>query len=136
MRAVVYFSTSKQQNSKRIAMEYEGDHFRIDHVGKHPQSLFGQLFYFGSLMVKHKELQYTVDAIDLDKYDEFVFVSPVWGGRVNPFMAKFLQEHPLHGKTVTAIGASNGTNPNYVSSYAGLFDPSNRVDILMRLPKA
>jgi flavodoxin len=87
-------------------------------------------------LAKKKPIEYTADSIDFDSYDELVFVSPVWGGKLNPYMKKFIEDHPIKNKKIKVIGASKGDNPGYVSSCEGVFDTTNQIQsISMRLPK-
>lgn len=86
-----------------------------------------QLFYYGFLTVSDRPVQIQEIDIDLNKYDEIYLVSPVWAGRINPFMKQFLKQYPLKNKKIHIIASCDGGYKNYFESFKKQVDLSNEV---------
>lgn len=127
MKAIIFFSMSKKQSSRNIAMQIEGDHFEIVNQDKAIKFAVFQMFYYGYKTVVKKEVKFQSPNIDFDKYNEIVLVSPVWAGKANIFMVQYLAKNRFMNKEVTIIGSSMGENKNYFKSFDNLIDESNRV---------
>jgi len=128
MKAIVFHSLSKNQRSRKLAEAIAGDHYEIIPVKKPPRTFFVQLFVYGYKTVADKPVAIEPIAIDFDKYDEIVLVSPVWAGRVNAFMRQFLREYPFKNKKVSIIASCDGGYERYFASFTGLLDPTNEID--------
>ena len=127
MNAVIYFSLSKNLNSKKIASTYEGDIFELVNKEKLHKSLFINMFIYGYKTMKNKDVKFDVPVIDFDKYDNIILVSPVWAGRVNLFMRKYLEKTKFKNKNIILVGSCDGGYKNYFKSFNGLIDESNKV---------
>ena len=127
MNAVIYFSLSKNLNSKKIALTYEGDTFELVNNEKLHKSTFINMFIYGYKTMRNKDVKFDVPVIDFDKYDNIVLVSPVWAGRVNLFMRKYLEKTKFNNKNITLVGSCDGGYKNYFKSYKGLINESNKV---------
>ena len=127
MKAIIFFSLSKKQSSRSIAMQIEGDHYEIVNQDKSIKFTAFQMFYYGYKTVAKKEVKLQSPNIDFDKYTEIVLVSPVWAGKANIFMAQYLKKNKFMNKEVTIIGSSMGENKKYFSSFDNLIDKSNKV---------
>ncbi|MBN2605083.1 MAG: hypothetical protein JXR62_04580 [Bacilli bacterium] len=125
MKAVIYFSSSKNQMSKSIAHQIEGDIYQIENTGKQYRSKLSQMFMYGYITVFQKKVNFSIPNIDFDQYDEIVLVSPVWAGRVCAFMRQYLEKTEIKNKNITIIGSCDGGYKNYFESYDGLIDVSN-----------
>lgn len=127
MKAIIFFSMSKKQSSRKIAMQIEGDHFEIVNQGKSIKFAAFQMFYYGYMTIAKKKVKFRSPIIDFDKYTEIILVSPVWAGKANIFMAQYLTENIFMNKEVTIIGSSMGENKKYFDSFDNLIDESNSV---------
>jgi len=127
MNVIIYFSLSKNLNSKKIASTYEGDIFEIVSKEKKYKSAFVNMFIYGYKTVKNKDVNFEMPNIDFDKYDNVILVSPVWAGRVNLFMRKYLEETKFFNKNVKLVGSCDGGYKSYFKSFKGLLDESNDV---------
>ena len=127
MNAIIYFSISKNQYSKKVAESLEGDVFRITPTDRVYKSRFLQLLMYGYKTTLNRPVDYHIDDIDYSKYDLVTIVSPVWAGRVCQYMRVFLESVPFKNKDVVIVGTSEGGYKNYFSSYKGVLDPSNKV---------
>jgi hypothetical protein len=127
MKAIIYFSLSKEKNSKRIANEIDGDHYELINEGRQIKWVPLQMFYYGFKTVAKKKVKIGVPKIDFDKYDEIVLVSPVWAGRVCAFMKQYLTETVFKNKSVTILGTSKGGYDNYFRSFDNIIHESNKV---------
>ena len=127
MKAIIYFSLSKNKNSKRIANEIEGDQYELINEGRQIKCVPLQMFYYGFKTVTKKEVKIGVPKIDFDKYDEIVLVSPVWAGKVNAFMRQYLTGNVFKNKSVTIIGTCKGGYDNYFKSFNGVIHESNKI---------
>lgn len=127
MKAIIYHTLSKAQNSKRIALEIEGDHFEITGTNKIITFVPFQMIYYGYMTVASRIVELEKLDIDFDKYDEVVLVSPVWAGQVNAYMRQFLKENSFTNKKVTLIGSCSGGYKRYFKSFKGLIDDSNEI---------
>ncbi|MBU1020086.1 MAG: hypothetical protein KJ847_02640 [Firmicutes bacterium] len=125
MKAIIYFSLSKEQTSKAIAHTFEGDVFRIKNTGKNYKTKFAQMFMYGYKTVFNKKVDFSMPEINFENYDEIVLVSPVWAGRVNVFMRQYLEKAEIKNKNITIIGSCDGGYKNYFESYEGILDESN-----------
>jgi hypothetical protein len=125
-KAIIFNSISKNQRSRRIAEEIEGDHYEI--IPKkiiHNKVL--QLIVYGFKTVANRPMAYEPISIDYDQYDEIVLVSPVWAGQVSAYMRQFLKDHPFINKQVTIIGSCDGGYKHYFESVKNLLDARNQV---------
>lgn len=127
MKVVIYFSLSKNLNSKKIASSYDGDIFELVNLEKKYKSVFMNMFIYGYKTVRNKNVKFIIPDIDFNKYDSVVLVSPVWAGRVNIFMKKYLEQVSFKNKNVILVGSSDGGYKNYFNSYEGLLDKSNTI---------
>ena len=127
MNVVIYFSLSKELNSKRIASTFEGDIFEIVNNEKKHKSTFLNMFIYGYKTTRNKDVDFGTPKIDFDKYDTVILVSPVWAGRVNQFMRKYLEKIRFTNKNVKIVGTCKGGYKNYFKSYEGLLDNSNKI---------
>ena len=127
MNAVIYFSLSKGLNSKRIASTFDGDIFELVNNEKKHKSAFLNMFIYGFRTVRNKDVDFDIPEIDFDKYDTVVLVSPVWAGKVNLFMKKYLEKVKFSNKNVILVGSCEGGYKNYFKSYEGLIDESNKI---------
>lgn len=127
MNAVIYFSFSKNLNSKRIASSYEGDIFELVNKEKKYKTAFMNMFIYGYKTVFNKDVRFDLPDINFESYDTIVLVSPVWAGKVNIFMRKYLEKVSFKNKKVILVGSSDGGFKNYFKSYDGLVDESNEI---------
>ena len=127
MNAIIYFSLSKDLNSKRIASTYDGDIFELVNNEKKRKSAFLNMLIYGFKTISNKDVDFEVPEIDFDKYDTVILVSPVWAGKVNLFMKKYLEKVAFKNKKVIIVGSCDGGYKNYFKSYIGLLDESNEV---------
>ncbi len=127
MNAVIYFSLSKDLNSKRIASTYDGDIFELVNNEKKRKGKGINMFVYGYKTMINKDVDFDVPDIDFDRYDNIVLVSPVWAGKVNLFMKKYLEKVPFKNKKAIIVGSCDGGYKNYFKSYEGLLDESNKV---------
>ena len=127
MNAVIYFSLSKNLNSRKIAITYEGDIFELVNNEKPHKSKIINMFIYGYKTVRNKDVNFDIPDIDFDKYDSIVLVSPVWAGGVNLFMKKYLEKTKFKNKNITLVGSCDGGYKNYFKSFKGLIDESNKV---------
>lgn len=127
MNAIIYFSVSKKENSKKVAESLEGDLFRIRPRDKVYKSAIFQMFFYGFKTVANKPVYYEIDDIDFSKYELITLVSPVWAGKVCQYMRSYLQTIPFKGKDVVVVGTSKGGYNKYFTSYKGILDSSNNV---------
>ena len=128
MKAIIFFSNSKKHFSKNVAKDIEGDHFEIENLGKKIKFIVFQMIYFGYITVFNKPVKTNNLAIDFEKYDEIVLVSPVWAGRACAFMKQLLLDNQFKDKQVTIIATAGGMNKKYFSSFDNLIDKSNNVE--------
>lgn len=127
MNAVIYFSFSKNLNSKRIASSYEGDIFELVNKEKKYKTAFMNMFIYGYKTVFNKDVRFDLPDVNFESYDTIVLVSPVWAGKVNIFMRKYLEKVSFKNKKVILVGSSDGGFKNYFKSYDGLVDESNEI---------
>jgi len=127
MKAIIYFSLSKNKNSKKIASTYEGDIFEIVNKNKVYKTSFANMFFYGYKTMKNKDVPFEAPVIDFSKYDEVVLVSPVWAGRINLFMKKYLEKVPFENKKVIVVGSSDGGYKNYFASFKEVLAASNEI---------
>ena len=126
MKAIIVHSVSKNKESMKIAKRFKGDLFEIKGE-KDIQFYPFQILVYGFLTVANRKVSYRMEDLDIDKYEEFVLVSPVWAGRVNAYMRQFLRDYPLKNKKITIVGSSDGGYKNYFASFKGLLDESNEI---------
>lgn len=119
MKVVIYNSFSKNRQSETIAKGIKGDIFEIV-PSKRIKNPIMQMLLYGYGTVRKKKMNYTIEPIDFDKYDEVVLVSPVWAGRVNAYTRQFLIDNPFKDKAVTIIGSCQGGYKDYFASFEGL----------------
>lgn len=127
MNVVIYFSLSKEQNSKKAALTFEGDTFELVNNEKKYKSTIMNMFVYGYKTMRNKDVDFDVPEVDFDKYDTVILVSPVWAGKVNLFMKKYLEKNKFKNKNVKIVGTCKGGYKNYFNSYEGLLDDSNKV---------
>ncbi len=127
MNAIIYFSLSKNLNCKKIASTYEGDIFELVNNEKKHKNTFINMFIYGYKTMTNKDVSFDVPVIDFDKYNKIVLVSPVWAGRTNLFMRKYLEKNKFQNKEVILVGSCDGGYKNYFKSFEGLLDKSNKV---------
>ena len=127
MTAIIVHSTSSKQRSLEIAKGIKGDLYHIEHVKKPMKSKFLQMFVFGYQTVTNKPVKIQPIQIDLNKYDEFYLISPVWAGRINPYMKQFLREHPLQNKKIHIIASCDGGYEKYFETFEKELDDSNEI---------
>ena len=106
MKAIIFCSLGNKKRSRKIASEIEGDHFEIISLHKPIKFVAFQMIYFGYLTMAKKTVKFESPIIDFEKYQEIVLVSPIWAGKVNPFMAQYLSKHQFKNKDVTIISSS------------------------------
>ena len=127
MKAIIFFSLTKKQNSRKIASKIEGDHFEIENLEKSIKFVVFKMLYYGYKAIGKKKVKYKAPEIDFKKYDEIVLVSPVWAGNVCSFMRQYLEHNIFKNKDVTIIASANGMNNKYFLKYDGLLDETNKV---------
>lgn len=127
MKAVIYFSLSRKQNSKQLAEQFEGDKYQIKPAGKVVKGYFFQIIYYGFKTMRNSEVHFIDPEVDFSKYDELTFVFPIWAGRPSVFIKKYLEQHRFKNKGVRFIGTSDSGNSQYVSSFENLVDTSNNI---------
>jgi len=127
MKAIIYFSLSKKQSCRNIANQFEGDHFEIVNLHKPFKLGLFNMIYYGYLTSAKKEVEFQSPTIDFDKYDEIVLVSPIWAGKVCPFMSQYLKKNLFQNKKVIIVSSSLGQNKNYFKNYDGLLEESNKI---------
>ncbi len=129
MKAIIFFSMSKKQNSRHIAKAIEGDHFEIINMEKPIKCILWVGIKYGYKTIFNKEVLFEIKEINFDNYDEIVLVSPVWAGKVNAFMNQFLRKYIIKNKKITIIGSCGGEggNKNYFKSFDELIDESNDI---------
>jgi len=129
MKAIIFFSLSKKQNSRHIAETIEGDHFEIISLEKTAKCMLWLMFKYGYKTVFNKNVSFEVEDIDFDNYDEIVLVSPVWAGKANAFMKQYLRETVIKNKKITIIGSCSGESgyKGYFNSFDSIIDESNEV---------
>ncbi len=127
MNAIIYFSLSKNSNSRKIASTYEGDIFEIVSKQRKYRFSFVNMFMYGYKTLNNKDVKYLSPTIDFDKYETITLVSPVWAGKVNLFMRKYLEKNRFMNKNVRLVGSCDGGYKNYFKSYEGLLDESNKI---------
>ena len=127
MNAIIYFSISKENNSKKIALSLEGDKFELKPKGRIYKSTFMQMFMYGYKTTANRNVEFEIDDIDFSKYDMITLVSPVWAGRVCQYMRKYLESVPFKNKEVVIVGTSKGGYKKYFSTYKGVLHSSNKV---------
>lgn len=127
MNAIIYFSISKERNSRKIAESLEGERFELSPKGRIWKSTFMQMFMYGYKTTANRKVEYTIEDIDFSKYDVITLVSPVWAGRVCQYMRKYLETVPFKNKKVVIVGTSKGGYSNYFESYKGILDSSNEI---------
>lgn len=127
MKAIIYFSSSKNQVSKSIANTIKGDIYCIENTGKQYRSTFGQMLMYGYKTVFNKKVDFSMPKINFNEYDEIVLVSPVWAGRICAFMRQYLEKANIMNQNITIIGSCDGGYKNYFASYEGLLDDSNKI---------
>jgi len=127
MKAIIYHSLSKRKRSFAIANQFEGDKFEIKSTKKTIKWTPLQMFFYGYLTTTNKKVDIQDIDIDLTKYDEIYLVSPVWAGRINPFMKEFLKRYPLEKKKIHIIGSCDGGYSKYFDSFEKCLDESNEI---------
>ena len=127
MKAIIFCSMSKKQCSRGIANQIEGDHFEIIKIGGPKKSEALKMAYFGFLVLIKKLARFQSPYINFDNYNEIILVSPVWGGKVNAYMAQYLKKNQFKDKEVTIISSSLGDNKKYFKGFNKLLDKSNKV---------
>ena len=127
MKAIIYFSMSKMKNCEKIAEEFEGDLFEIKPEGKPIKFVPFQMIVYGFKTVFNRNVKYVDPNINFELYDEIVLVSPVWTGKVNIFMKKYLENVLFTSKEVTIVGSCGGGYKGYFESYDKVLNPSNNV---------
>jgi len=126
MKAIIVHSVSKNKESMKIARRFKGDLYEIipkKNIRFYPL----QLLVYGFFTVAKIHVNYKIEKIPWDSYDEIVLVSPVWAGRVNAYMRQFLVDHPFKDKKVHLVGSSDGGYKHYFDSFKGLLDQSNEI---------
>ncbi len=127
MKAIIVHSTSSKEMSLKIAKNYEGEMYRIEHLKPVYKSRFAQLFFYGFQTVTNKSVKIKPMDIDLSKYDEVYLVSPVWAGRINAYMKAFLKQYQIKNKKVHIIASCEGGYKNYFITFRAFLDPSNEI---------
>ena len=127
MNVIIYFSLSKNLRSKKIASTFDGDIYELVNNEKKHTSMFMNMFIYGYKTVFNKDVDFEVPSINFDKYDNVILVSPVWAGKANIFMKKYLEKVDIKNKKVTIVGSCDGGYENYFKSYNGLLDESNEI---------
>ena len=122
MKAIFYHSLSKRKRSKKIAETFDGDLYEIVPMKKPITFVPLQMFVYGFMSVNKKPIPIKTMDIPFDKYDEVVLVSPVYAGKVNPFMRQFLKMYRFHDKKVTIVASCDGGYKNYFKSIEPLID--------------
>lgn len=127
MKAIIVHSVSKYKRSLEVAEKFEGDIFFIEHVKKPIRFFPFQLMVYGFQTVANKKVMIKPIDIDLDKYDEFYLVSPVWAGQTNAYMKQFLEDYPLKNKLIHIIGTSLGGYEKFFNEFKKHLDESNKI---------
>ncbi|MCK5761964.1 MAG: hypothetical protein KAH16_03595 [Candidatus Izimaplasma sp.] len=127
MKVIIFYSMSKKQMSKNIAYQIKGDQFEIVDSKKRIKFPLLRAIYYGFVVISSKRISIKVPQINFSEYDEVVLVSPVWAGRVCPFMKTYLKLNLFKHKKVTIVSSSIGDNDNYFNSYYGLIEKTNVV---------
>ena len=127
MNAIIVHSTSTKQRSLEIAKTIEGDLYQVEHVKKPFKSKLIQMFCYGYQTVTNKCVKIKPLQIDFNKYEEIYLVSPVWAGRINPYMKQFLKEHKIENKKVHIIASCDGGYEHYFETFEKVLDGSNEI---------
>ena len=127
MNVIIYFSLSKKKHSQIIASSFKGDIFELVNLEKKHKFKIVNMFIYGYKTMNNKDVLFKVPNINFDKYEHVILVSPVWAGKVNIFMKKYLEKVKFTNKNVTLVSNSMGVNKNYFKSYDGLLDNSNKI---------
>ena len=127
MKAIIYFSLSRKGRCREIASTFEGSLFEIVNLEKAYRAGFINMLVYGFKSVSEHSVQYVPPLINFDDFNEVVLVSPVWAGKVNLYMRKYLETVPFKNKKVTLVGNCDSGYKNYFESYEGLIDKSNKV---------
>ncbi len=131
MKAIIYFTASKNQHCRHIAETFEGDKYQLVPVKPNPKRLFFQLIVFGFYTVSDRKVQFDIPEIDFSKYEEVVIVFPVWAGKMSVFMKQYLQTNPFANKKVTLVASSGGENPQYRKSILQPLEYNQVVEVIM-----
>jgi len=136
MKAIIYFSFSKNQSCKEIASTIEGDHYEINPNTKVKGFYFLWMFYMGFKTVMDRKVTLEQLEIDFDQYDEIHVVFPVWAGRPSVYMKSWLVDHQFQNKKVYLHASSDSGNNEYIEAVKQYIDPSNQIVESMTYKKA
>lgn len=126
MKAIIYYSLSGH-TKREVISRYEGDFYQVKGTIKIPKRYLFQLAYLGMFASLNRDLHYESIDIDLEKYDELVFATPVWAFNISPFIKKFLKDHPVKNKQVTLVLTHAGGPGNTMKRFKKKFDSSNTI---------
>lgn len=127
MKAIVYFSISKNKSSEKIANSIEGDKYQIIPTGKVYKNLVSQMFCYGFMMMRKKQMAFDIPNIDFSNYDEVDLVFPIWGGKPSVFMLQYLEKVEIKNKTLRMLGTSNSGDIRYMETIEKYIDESNTI---------
>lgn len=127
MKAVIYFSTTKRQNSLKIAKTYDGDLFEIDFSDKKIKNYFLQMIVYGFRQYSRKKVKVIAPSIEFEKYDEVVLIAPTWAGTAAVYMQEYLRTVPFTNKKVRIIGTCGSSYRNFFIDMRKLLDDSNEI---------
>lgn len=132
MKAVIYFSASKRNRSKGIALSIAGDHFELLPAERIKRIPIITMIRLGFITIRDKYVRVASPKIDFDKYDEVVLVFPIWAGRMAQYMKCYLKDVPFKNKKVTLVASSDSGQKSYLVGLGNIVDPSNDVvDVVM-----
>lgn len=127
MNLIIYLSTSKNKNCKKIADGIEGKKVRINIKGYNPKTRFMQMFWFGYQTTNNKPVKYEIEPINFNEYKDIYLISPVWAGNVAQHMKQFLLENKIENKNIHIISSCDGGYKKYFDRFKKLLHPSNKV---------
>jgi hypothetical protein len=127
MKAVIYFSFSRNQSCKKVASQIEGDHFEIN-----PNTLVKGVYFFHMMLMGFRTVtdrHVVVEPFDinLDQYDEIHLVFPIWAGRPAVYVKQWLNENPFMNKKVYVYACSDSGNSEYLNDFEQYVDKSNEI---------
>ncbi|MCF7927335.1 MAG: hypothetical protein K9L74_07175 [Candidatus Izimaplasma sp.] len=127
MKAIIYFTSTKKHISEKVANQYEGDVFKLEDVKSRPKNFLLQLLIYGYITVRGKEINYKPLTLDIDQYDHIVLISPIWAGKITPFMQSFIKDYKIKNKDLSLIVTCGSENEDYLNEFRSLIDDSNTI---------
>ena len=92
----------------RISSALSADMLRLVPKKAYPEKGFGKYFFGGGSAVLKEAPELEPYKVDLERYEQIVFVTPVWAGTVTPPLRTFIQKEDLEGKRFAIASCSLG----------------------------